>query len=208
MILSTDRHVARTAFDKAPASVCQSRIYAQAGDAEEALRCLLQCLRDLDVTFDEKPTWEQCDIEFERLSVRIQSLDRAEIVSPAPPDADDPSLASIGAVLAEAISAAWWSDSLMFYQLSIVMVDVYLTRGPFPSSGMAFLHLAKVALSRFSMAELAIELGSVCLDLLDKYRDAFSMARGYMLYASFIGHIHYPLNVAVSQVEAAVEYAT
>lgn len=172
------------------------------------MRCLIQCLKDLDVPFDEKPTWEKCDADFERLSIKIQSLDRAEIVSLSPSETDDPTLASVGAVLAEAISAAWWSDSLMFYHLSLVMVDVYLTRGPFPSSGMAFLHLAMVALSRFSMAELAIELGSVCLDLLDKYRDAFSMARGYMLYASFIGHIHYPLSVAVSQVEAAVEYAT
>lgn len=134
-------------------------------------------------------------------------MERSEIVNPRP-HMDDQNLASIGAVLADAISAAWWSDSLTFYHLSLVMVDVHLSRGPFSSSGMAFLHIAMVALSRFSMAELAIELGSICLDLLDKYRDAFSMARGYMLYSAFVGHIHYPLSVAVGQVEAAVEYAS
>lgn len=205
-LLGTIFYSAKTAFDKAPASVLQSRIFAQAGDAEEALACLIQCLRDLDVNFDEDPTWEKCDADFEKLSVRIQSMERNEIINP--PHVGDPKLASIGAVLADAVSSAWWSDCVRFYHLSIVMVDVHLSRGAFPSSGMAFLHLAMIALSRFSMAELSIELGSICLDLLDKYRDAFSMARGYMLYASFVGHIHYPLSVAVGQVEGATEYAT
>lgn len=201
-----DSVVARTAFDKAPASVLQSRIFSQAGDAEMALECLIQCLKELGVLFDEHPTWEKCDAEFERLTVEIRSLERNEIVNP--PHTDDPNLASIGAVLADAISAAWWSDCVMFFHLSLVMMDVHLSRGAFPSSGMAFLHIAVVALSRFSMAELAIQLGSMSLDLLDKYRDAFSMARGYMLYAFLLGHVHMPLSVAVSQVEAAVEYAT
>lgn len=156
---------------------------------------------------DEAPTWEKCDAEFAKLSARLQCTERSEIVNPRP-HIDDPNLASVGAVLADAISAAWWSNSLVFYHLSLVMVEVHLSRGPFSSSGMAFLHIAMVALSRFSKADLAIELGSICLDLLDKYRDAFSMARGYMLYSAFVGHIHYPISVAVSQVEAAVEYAT
>lgn len=202
---STDHHIARTAFDKAPASVLQARIFSQAGDAEEALGCLIQCLKDLDVSLDENPTWEKCDADFERLSVKIRSMERNELVNP--PHTDDPNLASIGAVLADAVSAAWWSNCIMFYHISLVMVDVHLKRGAFPSSGMAFLHVAMVALSRFSTVELAIELGSICLDLLDKYRDPFSMARGYMIYASFVGHIHYPLSVAVNQVEGAVEYA-
>ncbi|KAK7724034.1 Chk1 protein kinase [Diaporthe eres] len=197
---------ARSAFDKAPASVLRSRIFAQAGDAEEALACLLQSLRELGVPFDDNPTYEKCDAEFERLAAKIRSMERSEIINPR--HTVDTNLASIGAVLADAISSAWWSNCLMFYHLSLVMVDVHLTRGAFPSSGMAFLHLSMVALSRHSLTELALDLGSICLDLLDKYRDAFSMARGYMLYANFVGHIHYPLSVAVNQVEGAVEYAT
>lgn len=197
---------ARSAFDKAPASVLRSRIFAQAGDAEEALACLLQSLRELGVPFDDNPTYEKCDVEFERLAAKIRSMERSEIINPR--HTVDPNLATIGVVLADAISSAWWSNCLMFYHLSLVMVDVHLARGAFPSSGMAFLHLSMVALSRHSLTELALELGSICLDLLDKYRDAFSMARGYMLYANFVGHIHYPLSVAVNQVEGAVEYAT
>lgn len=205
-LLGTIFMSARTAFDKAPASVLQSRIYSQAGDAEEALACLLQSLRELGVSFNENPTYAKCDAEFERLSAQLQSMDRNEIVHPA--HSDNPNLASIGAVLSDAISAAWWSNCLMFYHLALVMMDAHLSRGAFPSSEMAFLYVAMVALSRHTMPELAIELGSICLDLLDKNRDAVSMARGYMLYANFVGHIHYPMSVAVNQVEGAVEYAT
>lgn len=206
ILIIADCHIARNAFDKAPASVLQSRIFSQAGDAEEALLCLTQCLKEIDVSFDEHPTWEKCDAEFERLIVRIQSMERLDLVNP--PHTDDPNLASIGAVLADAISAAWWSDCVMFYNLTLAMVDVHLSRGAFPSSGMAFLHLALVAVSRLSLPQLAVDLGSISLDLLDKYRDSFSMARGYMLYACFVAHIHIPISVAVTQVEAAVEYAT
>lgn len=205
-LLGTIFHSARNAIDRAPASVLQSRIFSQAGDAEEALACLIQCLRELGVPFDENPTWEKCDTDFEKLSVKIQSMERNEIVNS--PHIDDPNLISVGAVLSDAISAAWWSSCLMFYHLSLVMTDLHLNSGAFPSSGMAFLNLAIIALSRFSMAELAIELGSISLDLLDKYRDAFSMARGHMNYAAFVGHIHYPLSTAVSQIESAVDYAT
>lgn len=88
------------------------------------------------------------------------------------------------------------------------MADLHLNQGAFPSSGIAFLHVAMVALSRFNMAQLAVDLGSICLDLLDKFRDPFSMARGHMLHACFIGHIQYSINYAASQVESAVEYAT
>lgn len=205
-LLGTIFRSARNAVDKAPASILQSRIFSQAGDAEEALACLLQCLRELGVPFDEDPTYEKCDVEFERLSMQLQSMERCQIVDP--PHADDPHLEVVGAVFIDAISAAWWSDCLMFYHLSLVMVDTRLSRGAFPSSGLAFLHFAVVALSRHTMPELAVELGSICLDLLDKNRNNYSMARGYMLYANFIGHIHYPMSVAVNQVESAVEYAT
>lgn len=205
-LLGTIFMSARTPFDKAPASVLQSRIFTQAGDAEEALACLIQCLRELGVAFDDHPTYEKCDAEFERLSVQLQSMDRSEIVDA--PNTEDPNLASIGAVLVDAISAACWSSCIMFYHLSLVMVDVHLRRGSFPNSGMAFLHISIIALSRHNMPELAVEFGSICLDLLDKNRDTFSMARGHMLYANFVGHIHFPLSVALNQVEGAVEYAT
>ncbi|TQN73435.1 Hybrid signal transduction histidine kinase K, partial [Colletotrichum shisoi] len=196
---------ARTPLDKAPAYVLQSRTLAQSGNAKGALASLKECLHALDVEFDDNPTFEKCDDQFEKMSVRIQTMDRNELMNP--PQSQDPGLPSVGAVLAETVSAAWWSDYLRFYHLSLVMLDLHLTRGAFPQSGMAFLHLGLIALARFNMVSFAVEVGNVCIELLDRYRDPFSMARGYMLYANFIGHVQIPVAVALSHLEGSVDYA-
>ncbi|MDA4132909.1 MAG: hypothetical protein OK454_07270, partial [Thaumarchaeota archaeon] len=73
---------AKTALDKAPAWVLQSRTFAQNGDATQALKSLRDCLKALDIDLDEHPTFEKCDAEFERISVKIQTMDRNDILSP------------------------------------------------------------------------------------------------------------------------------
>ncbi|KAH8899572.1 hsp90-like protein [Thozetella sp. PMI_491] len=204
-LLQTVFNSARTPFDKAPAWVLQSRIFAQSGDSKEALSSLKHCLTALEFQFDPDPTYEKCDAEFERLSVKIQTMDRNELVNP--PVSTDPTLASLGAVLAETASAAWWSDCVCFYDLSLLMINTHLNQGPFPQSGMAFLHLAMIALSRFNMTDFAVQLGSICLELLEKFKDPFSLARGYMIFANFVGHLQYPIGTAVQQLEGSVDYA-
>ena len=203
-ILSTIFRCAKSALDKAPAWVIQSRIHAQNGNASLALSCLKECLKDLGVSVIDNPTYEQCDREFEKLAVRIQSMERMEIQ--AAPDASDPVLASVGAVLAEAASISWWSDELYFYHLSKIMVRMHLDAGAYPQSGMGFLHLAMVSISRFNMVQFGSDLGTYGLELLDRFRDPFSMARGYMIYASFIGHTQDPLAMAAAQLEGSLEH--
>ena len=204
-LLATIFQCARTSLDKAPAYVLQSRIFAQNGDAESALSSLKECLLALEVKFDDSPTFQKCDEEFERLSVKIQTMDKSELMEPK--SSTDSTLASIGAVLAETISAAWWSDCLRFYHLSMVMLDMHLKCGAFPQSGMAFLHFATIAVSRFSMVQFAVDLGHTSIELLEKFKDQFSLARGYMVFANFLGHLHYPLCLTAGQLEGAVEYA-
>lgn len=203
-ILATIFRCAKSALDKAPAWVIQSRIHAQSGKASLALSCLKECLKDLGVSVSDSPTYEQCDQEFEKLAVRIQSMERMEVQ--AAPNSTDPVLASVGAVLAEATSISWWSDELYFYHLSKIMVEMHLDAGAFPQSGMGFLHLAMVAISRFNMVQFGSDLGTYGLELLDRFRDPFSMARGYMIYASFIGHIQDPLALAAAQLEGSLEH--
>jgi predicted ATPase len=101
---------AKTPVDKAPAWVLQSRLFAQEGDSPSAFQSLYQCLGALDIRIDENPTFEKCDAEFEQLSLKLQSMDTAELVSrKMPPDSN---LAVVGSVLVETISAAFWSDTL------------------------------------------------------------------------------------------------
>ncbi|ENH68716.1 Hybrid signal transduction histidine kinase K [Fusarium oxysporum f. sp. cubense race 1] len=174
-ILNTIFKNGKSPFDKAPAYVLQSRIYAQSGDSASALVSLKDCLVGLGVTVDDEPSFQKCDEKFERLSIQIQTMGRGELLNYK--QAEDPSVAPVGAVLAETISAAWWSDGLRYYHLTLMMVEMHLERGAYPQSGMAFLYLAMIALSRFNMTQFAVELGNTSQELLYQSRDPFFLAR-------------------------------
>ncbi|KAH7156977.1 hypothetical protein EDB81DRAFT_881270 [Dactylonectria macrodidyma] len=197
---------ARTPIDKAPAYVLQSRIFTQNGDSQAAQVSLKDCLVSLGVTIDDNPTIQKCDEKFEALSVQIQTMERSDIVTDKL--SNDPGISSIGAVLSETISAAFWSDGLRYYHLTLMMIEMHLTRGPYPQSGMAFLYFSMIAMSRFNMTQFAVDLGSMSQEMLYQSRDSFCLARGLMLYPMCIGHVHLPMPVIIAQMEDAVEYAS
>ncbi|KAI0378455.1 putative histidine kinase HHK1p [Hypomontagnella monticulosa] len=197
---------ARTAEDKAPAWLLLARVQAQSGNAESALSILKESLRQLKVDVDAQPTFEKCDAAFMELAARIKTMDRAEILNPL--RVVDSHQLTVGAILMDAISSAWWCDTLDFYNLALTQISLSLKQMDFPHSSTAFLYVAMIALSRFNMVEFAAELGSQCLELLERNRDPFSSARGYMLYASFVSHIHVPISISVNHSEQSVEFAS
>lgn len=197
---------AKTAEDKAPAWLLLARVQAQNGNAESSLSILKGSLRQLKVDIDPQPTFEKCDAAYTEVAAKIKSMDRAEILNPL--GVIDAHQITVGAILNDAISAAWWSDTLEFYNLALTHINLHLRQGQFPHSSIAFLHVAMIALARFNMVEFAAELGGQCLELLERARDPFSSARGYMIYATFVSHIQTPISVAVNQSELSVEYAS
>ena len=100
-----------TAVDKAPAWLIQSRIYAANGNSFDAFRCLKTSLIELGLTFDSHPTWETCDNEYKSLRNRLQKLDIVE--STDKPMCNEANIILMGAILTEAVSAAYWSDVLL-----------------------------------------------------------------------------------------------
>ncbi|KAI0882444.1 putative histidine kinase HHK1p [Annulohypoxylon maeteangense] len=197
---------AKNAEDKAPAWLLLARVQSQNGNAEAALAILKESLSQLKVEVDTQPTLEKCDALFMELAAKIKSMDRAEILNPL--GVMDTHQVTIGAILIDAISAAWWSDNLDFYNLSLTHVVLALKQKHFPHASTAFLYVAMIALSRFNMVEFAAELGSQCLELLERTRDSFSSARGYMVYASFVSHIQVPISVSLNHAEQSVEFAS
>ncbi|CAD6445473.1 3802c688-4c3b-4dd0-a545-8df77b654adc [Sclerotinia trifoliorum] len=195
---------AQTPVDKSPAWVLQSRAFSQEGDSFSAFEALKQCLSALNIEVDEKPSFEKCDLEFERLSSQIRSIDQKLVIDK--PMMKDSNLAAVGAVLVETISAAFWSDNLTFYQMTIVMIQTHLKRGSFPQAGMAFLHLATIAITRFNMIKFASDMGNVSLALMERWRDIYTLGRGGTIYSLFVGHIHWPLSQSAGQLESALEY--
>ncbi|KAK6955529.1 hypothetical protein Daesc_003169 [Daldinia eschscholtzii] len=197
---------AKNAEDKAPAWLLLARVQAQNGNAISALAILKESLHQLKVELDAQPTFEKCDTLFMEVAAKIKSLDRGEILSPLG-NIDSHEL-TVGAILTEAISAAWWSDSLDFYNLALAHINRSLKHGRFPHSSTAFLYIAMIALARFNMVEFAAELGNQCLEILERTRDSFFSARGYMVYASFVSHIHVPISVCINHSELSIEYSS
>ncbi|KAM0216311.1 hypothetical protein ACHAPA_002123 [Fusarium lateritium] len=205
-VLDTIFKNGKSSFDKAPAYVLQSRIYGQSGDSAAALVSLKDCLVGLGVSLEDEPSFKKCDEKFERLSIQIQTMGRGELLNYK--QAEDPSVTAVGAVLAETISAAWWSDGLRYYHLTLMMVEMHLDRGAYPQSGMGFLYLSMIALSRFNMTQFAVELSNTSQELLYQSRDPFFLARGLMLYSMCVGHVHMSMPMITAQMEDAVEYAS
>ncbi|PVH78381.1 hypothetical protein DL98DRAFT_462380 [Cadophora sp. DSE1049] len=197
---------ANTAVDKVSCWVLQSRTFSQEGDSAGAFLSLKQCLVALEIEVDPDPTFDKCDAEFKRLCEVLQASEATDIVW-HPMAEDEGSLNAVGAVLLEACSAAFWSDTLMIYQMILTMVNTYLVSGSFPQSGMGFLLLGVVAVTRHNMVNFASDCGNIALELFDRWKDPYTVGRGGAIYSMFLGHIQNSLHASLNQVEGTLEYA-
>ena len=68
-ILSSLSQNARTAADKAPSWILQSRISTQKGDTLTAFRALKTSLAELGLEFEMETSWEVCDTEYQGLKL-------------------------------------------------------------------------------------------------------------------------------------------
>lgn len=194
----------RSAADKAPAWILQSRLFAQRGDLSAAFQSLTTSLLELGLNFDEKPTWETCDKEYRVLQEQLEGADFIALVEK--PFVQDPSITLIGAVLTEAISAAYWSDSLLFYQMAIKWVDFHLrSTGTFYQSGLGFAYFALIGISRFADLKFGSQIHDVSDYLLRRSNDLYTVGRGLTLSAIFITHLLRPIREQFDVLEEAME---
>jgi signal transduction histidine kinase/tetratricopeptide (TPR) repeat protein len=196
---------ARTAVDMAPSWILQSRLFALEGNSTGAFEALQRCLVSLDVKVDHNPTFLTCDAEFKRLCQELQNVDKDSLIKKA--IVEDSNIAAVGAVLLEATSAAFWSDTLTFYRMTLIMVDTHLSTGSFPQSGMGFLQLALIAVTRHNMITFASDCGDIALALIDKCKDPLTIGRGKTIYSTFVGHFQRPLQQSIPQLEHALDFA-
>jgi predicted ATPase/serine/threonine protein kinase len=202
-ILQVTFNKAKTPVDKAPSWVLQSRLFAQRRDPFGCVQSLRQCLSTLGLQIKEDITWEECDNAFHKLCQRLQSIDRAELFQT--PRTDDPVLVAVGAVLVEMVSSCYWSDSLLFYNAALALVNLHLDRGAFVQAGVGYTYLAMIAASRFNMIQFATEMGEISLYLVDKSHDPLTTGRGGTTYPIFVGHLRDHVRDTIPQMEAATE---
>ena len=110
---------------------------------------------------------------------------------------EDSHLAAVGAVLVETTSAAFWSDTLTFYQMTLIMVHTCLSSGSFPQDGMGFLQLALIAITRHNLINFASDCGNIALALIERWDDPFTVGRGRAIYPIIVGYIQQHLQGSI-----------
>lgn len=214
---------ARTASDKAPAWVLQSKLFAQAGNMAGSFSSLKTSLLELGLDLSDSPTWASCDKECHDLCKSIQEANFSDIVSKAL-DADC-NMVALGAVLIEATSAAFWSNSILvcwflrmqyllspplidpkFYQLVLKMVETHMTHpSTFSQIGLGFSYFAFVCISRSDELSVSLQMHDLSKQLLSQYGDPYTLGRGLALSALFIAHLCTPMRGHFDALEEAID---
>lgn len=190
--------------DMAGAFILQSRVLAIRGDSFGAFQGLKDCLSLLGTSLPPT-TWEECDAEFQEICSLFKSMDKEQLLSRAPAS-DDHMLLTIGPLFIELLSAAFWSNSLLFYQATLKLVSLHLRRGTVSQVAMGYVHLGAIAGGRFNMIEFAIESGAFAKRLLDMYpEDHYTRGRGSTLQTLFIGHLEAPVADLIPQLGRAMD---
>lgn len=192
---------AKSPIDMAPCWIIKSRVYAVQGNSHEAFAALKAGLVKLGLNIPDA-NYEACDAEFWQISQRLESMNQEELL--ARPAVVDPVLNAIGPVLVELVSAAFWSNSLLFYQISMIMITTHLSYGEYRQCGLGYLHLGSIAAGRFGKVEWGCKIADLAQRFFEKYYDdAYTVGRGETLRALFMGHLQTPMADQLPILEAA-----
>ncbi|KAL6715259.1 Chk1 protein kinase [Lecanora helva] len=197
---------AHSASDKAPAWILQSKLFAQKGKMQGAFTALKTSLLELGLDVSTTPTWESCDTDYLDLSSRLQAASFTDIISK--PLSSDRTVLAMGALLTEAISAGFWSNSLLFCQIAQAMVSTHLSQSAtFPQAGLGFAYLAIIAIGRRADLSFGLQMHDISKQLLSQYGDSYTVGRGYTLMAVFLAHLCAPLQSQIDTLEEALDHA-
>lgn len=194
---------ARDAIDRAPAWIVQSRSLAMRGDQFAAFTAMKQCLEELGYKIPDT-TWEECDARFQELREELNDLDHEELLDR--PLTSDRKLTTLGPVMIELMSAAFWTDSLLFYQISMKVIHVHLHFGTFSQCGLGYLHYASIAIARFGLTHWGIGIGQLGLSLFDVHQsDSYTIGRGLTLHSLILGHLEAHVNEQLPVLQKAMD---
>ena len=197
---------ARTAADKAPAWILQSKIFAQGGNISGAFTSLKTSLLELGLDFDVEPSWESADQELLRLRDILRSKP-AEAMLGRPLSAD-PNVIAMGPVFVEAISSAFWSDALLCYQMAVKMALMHFDdRGVSPQSGLGLAFAAMASVIRLQDPDTALLMYDYARQLMFKHEDSYTIGRGLGLSGLFMAHLMSPLREHTYILEEALDHA-
>lgn len=190
--------------DMASSFILQSRVFSLRGDSYGAFQALKDCLSLLGSPIPPT-TWEECDIEYRKIYATMQKIDKDALLASRPP-ADDRILLTMGPIFIELLSAAFWSNSLLFYQATLKLINIHLTRGTMPQVALGYVHLGTIAGGRFQMMNFAADMGAIAKRLLQMFpEDHYTVGRAQTLHPLFLGHLEAPIRDLIPSLGEALE---
>jgi hypothetical protein len=179
-------------------------VSAVRGDSFGAFQALKDCLSLLGNPIPPT-TWEACDAEFQEIYATLQKIDKEELMA-RQLTKNDHVLLTMGPIFVELLSAAFWSNSLLFYQATLQLVKIHLEGGTVPQVALAYIHLGTIAAGRFQMMNFAVDLGALAKRLVQMYPDdSYTVGRTQTLHPLFLGHLESPIRHLVSDLEGALD---
>ncbi|RMZ87405.1 hypothetical protein DV736_g5366, partial [Chaetothyriales sp. CBS 134916] len=193
----------RCPADKTRAYILKAKILSKQGHFVETFDILKICLASLGLDLQDT-TWEEQDIEYNKLKEQIQTLGHAAIVHR--PLSEDKADIAIGTVLSDTLGAAYFYKSLMWYQLVIAYCKRSINGGNFVQAGIGFNMLGAVTIGRHRDLQLGVAYGEIAQSYYETYDDSWSRGRGWTLYALFLGHFQTPMRNLLPILDNALEY--
>ena len=215
---------ANNSVQKGRAWIIQSKLLGQNGNMTGALTALRTSLLEFGLNIPSNPTWELCDEDYRNLKNEIQRRGIADFVTR--PLSSDSAVSLMGAVMLEAISAAFWCDSLIvsfhvsqsgpcaltyltqLYQMCIYAAKAHMNYpNTFPQIGLALAYFTLASTGRHGDFDFAFQMHDATTQLLNNYGDSYAIGRGLALSGIFVAHLRHPLGETVELFYAAIDKA-
>ena len=197
---------ARSAADKSPAWILQSKLFAVGGNMSDSFISLKTSLIELGLKFSPEPSWEQCDEDFRNLCKSLENEDSSGLFEKSL--STDPNIIALGSVLVEAISSAFWSDSLLFYQMALQMMDMHIkSTGTFPQIGLGCMYFAMACIMRSTDLSFALRMHTKAITLLNRYEVSYTLGRGLGISGLFVAHLLSALRENTRILEEAIDHS-
>ena len=185
-VISESLPNAKDIVDRVPFYVIATRVLIAQGKQSVAFDTLKKCLSELGL---ELPNidWEDCDSEFQRICDRLKHSDVEGFFINT--TSTEPTAFTLGSTIVEGLSVSFWSNSLLFYQLTLKLVELHLDGITIPQVALGYAHLAWIAVARFRLTEFGIEIERIAQRFLNTFQDnAYIVGRGQTLCTMFMGH--------------------
>ena len=197
---------ARIPADKSPVWILQSKLFAQSGNMSDSFTSLKTSLIELGLKFSAEPSWECCDEDFRNLRKVLDGEDADELFEK--PLSTDPNVIAIGSVLVEAISSAFWSDSLLFYQMGLQMMAMHVrSSGTFPQIGLGCMYFAMACIIRSTDTSFAMRMHAKGMHLLTRYEASYTLGRGLGISGLFVAHLLSALREHTHILDEAIDHS-